>query len=388
MIYTLTKDALTIFIAGKPHQIHTSHQNFHHLLQIVKGELPTPTDAEIITLANTRTAVESALSQDTSGRVRLGANEIIIDGIPVHSHSTDRILGMLKEGLDIAPWITFMERLIENPSHHVFEELMEWMLAGNMPVTPDGHFLAYKKVDDNLQSYHASPDGTHLQHVVGEYVSMPRYQVDDVRTNTCSTGLHFASWDYLPHYHGSQGKVLLLQIDPADVVSIPVDYNHTKGRAAKYKVLSVMDPKDVEFAFNPYESTYVYTYEDEDDDNTNVNLSTLPDGAQVVCTSSYFDDGTFTEGEVYTVYNGMIRTDDHEWSDGEFAEFELVSEEPLFQAVRKVANPRDVVLCVAVCSSEGPYKAGQTYVLDYDGRIPAPDGYTGWSGDHGAWIRL
>ena len=60
---------------------------------------------------------------------------------------------------------------------------------------------------------------------------MPRNAVDDRRHNTCSTGLHFCSWAYLPHYHGAQGRVLVLKIDPANVVSIPSDYANAKGRA-------------------------------------------------------------------------------------------------------------------------------------------------------------
>jgi hypothetical protein len=37
----------------------------------------------------------------------------------------------------------------------------------------------------------------------------------------------------------SNGVLLVVEVDPADVVSIPVDYNRQKGRACKYKVLSI-----------------------------------------------------------------------------------------------------------------------------------------------------
>ena len=65
---------------------------------------------------------------------------------------------------------------------------------------------------------------------------MPRHKVDDRSENTCSHGLHFCSQSYLPHYAGGTGRILLLKIDPADVVSIPTDYNNAKGRACKYWV--------------------------------------------------------------------------------------------------------------------------------------------------------
>ena len=401
MIYTLTKDSLTIFLGGKPHQIDSTHQSFEQLLKIVKGEAETPSDEELKKLISIREVIQQKLANN--GRVRLGHNEIIIDGIPVHNYSTDRILEMLKQGVDINPWIRFMERLIENPSSHVFSELMEWMTKGNMPVTEDGHFLAYKKVDDNLRSYHPSPDGTHLQHVVGESVSMPRYQVDDVRHNTCSTGLHFCSWDYLPSYRGSSGRVLVLKIDPAKVVTIPSDYQHTKGRAEGYQVLSVLDPEDVEFAFSnnthPYEgwsyyeeeddnndddddySVYYYNYDDNEPDG--VDFTNLPNGAQVRCTEVLFDTKEFMEGKVYTVYLGHVRDETKVWNSGEQAVFELVSLEPKYQACSEVAGPGECVLCVAVRDPHMPYKAGHIYHLDAEAR---PMAFYG--GYDGAWIAM
>lgn len=73
----------------------------------------------------------------------------------------------------------------------------------------------------------------------GNTVSMPRYQVDSNRYNTCSVGLHFCSREYLPAFGCGDGeKVVLVKVNPADVVSIPVDYNNAKGRTWKYEVVS------------------------------------------------------------------------------------------------------------------------------------------------------
>ena len=59
------------------------------------------------------------------------------------------------------------------------------------------------------------------------------------KNQTCSSGLHFCSLDYLPNFgRGDGNRVVILEIDPADVVSIPSDYNNAKGRACRYKVIS------------------------------------------------------------------------------------------------------------------------------------------------------
>jgi hypothetical protein len=64
---------------------------------------------------------------------------------------------------------------------------------------------------------------------------MPRNQVDDNKDNTCSAGLHFCSFDYLKSFGGS--RIMILKINPADVVSIPSDYNQQKGRTWRYTVI-------------------------------------------------------------------------------------------------------------------------------------------------------
>jgi hypothetical protein len=68
---------------------------------------------------------------------------------------------------------------------------------------------------------------------------MNRQDVDDNCNNTCSTGLHFCSLNYLGSFGSSGDPVVILKIDPKDVVSIPVDYNNTKGRCCKYEVVGL-----------------------------------------------------------------------------------------------------------------------------------------------------
>jgi hypothetical protein len=82
---------------------------------------------------------------------------------------------------------------------------------------------------------------------------MERNQVDDDKDRTCSTGLHFCSQDYLPSFGSAQGnRVVIVKINPADVVSIPSDYNNAKGRACRYEVVGEIGNTGdkIEGAFN------------------------------------------------------------------------------------------------------------------------------------------
>jgi hypothetical protein len=77
---------------------------------------------------------------------------------------------------------------------------------------------------------------------------MARNKVDDNQNNTCSQGLHFCSEGYLKHFGGA--RTVIVKINPRDVVSIPNDYNQTKGRACRYEVIGEVgvNPDDkVEF---------------------------------------------------------------------------------------------------------------------------------------------
>jgi hypothetical protein len=54
-------------------------------------------------------------------------------------------------------------------------ELYGFLEKGNLPITNDGHFLAYKKVRKDYKDCHS---GT-MDNSIGQVVEMERNQVDD-----------------------------------------------------------------------------------------------------------------------------------------------------------------------------------------------------------------
>jgi hypothetical protein len=121
--------------------------------------------------------------------------------------------------------------MMQNPSHRSVNELYGFLENNNLPITSDGHFLAYKRVRDDYRDVHS---GT-MDNSVGQVVTMSRNEVDDNANNTCSSGLHFCSQEYLASFGGD--RTVIVKINPADVVSIPTDYNNSKGRACRYLVV-------------------------------------------------------------------------------------------------------------------------------------------------------
>jgi hypothetical protein len=56
------------------------------------------------------------------------------------------MLSILKMGFDVSRYVKFLELLIQNPSSSSVNELWDFMENNNLPISEDGHLLAYKKV--------------------------------------------------------------------------------------------------------------------------------------------------------------------------------------------------------------------------------------------------
>jgi hypothetical protein len=84
---------------------------------------------------------------------------------------------------------------------------------------------------------------------VGKIVQMTREAVDPDRRNECSTGLHFCSPGYLSGFASPTDPIMIVKIDPADVVAIPADYQNQKGRTWRYEVVGQVPPNEVAMTF-------------------------------------------------------------------------------------------------------------------------------------------
>jgi len=125
--------------------------------------------------------------------------------------------------------------------------------------------LAYKVVRSNFMDKHSG----RFDNSPGKTVEMPRAKVDDNDNNTCSSGLHACSKDYVKFFsNGSSDKLVVVKIAPEDVVSIPTDYNNTKLRCCKYLVVSEITAVDDPAFFGKRVYSAPLAYEPEGDDVT------------------------------------------------------------------------------------------------------------------------
>ena len=223
--YLIQGKNIVVVIDNRPYTITSTHIGYEKLKQAIR-------DSDWDTV--------KAVVDPAREILKYGAGHVAVQGSKVFYRDrelvgvmTQRLIEMYQDGFPVEPLILFMENLMQNPSKRAVEELYGFMEKGNLPLTPDGHFLAYKKVRADFLDIHS---GT-MSNAPGNIVEMERNAVDDDQNRTCSAGLHFCSKEYLNHFGGSDSRTVILKINPADVVSIPADYNATKGRACRYEVL-------------------------------------------------------------------------------------------------------------------------------------------------------
>lgn len=216
----------SIFLNGKSYMVDSNHVNYEKILEALKAS----DEVAIETLVN----VEKTISEFSNDHLKIENGNVTFKGQLVVNELTQTIVKFMKDGLPFKPLIRFFENLMNNPSYRAVQELYLFLQKGNLPITEDGCFLAFKNVRSNYKDIYSG----NFDNSVGKVLEMPRNFVDDNRDNTCSNGFHFCSIEYLPSFTDSNGgKTMVLKINPADVVSIPSDYNNTKGRCCKYEVV-------------------------------------------------------------------------------------------------------------------------------------------------------
>lgn len=241
LIYTGT--TISFHFEGTFHQAHKSHPNFTEIVSLAtSGDLRTASN-----LISIKGTVSKAL-KDTDAELR--GNEVFYKGNVVKGLLARRILDMVKQGVNAMPLLRFLDNLMDNPSKRAVDELYGFLEASKLPITDDGYFLAYKSVTSDFKDHYTRT----MDNSVGATVEMPRNQVDEDKDRTCSKGLHFAAYEYASSFY-SEGRLVVVKINPADVVAIPSDYNNQKGRACKYDIIEEVQRDDTKLVDAGYVST-------------------------------------------------------------------------------------------------------------------------------------
>ena len=244
---------INIVIDGKNYNIQASHPKFSDAItSIVNNDYD-----EFMNIVDPASKLSKLYASYEGIEVKDGSLYVFEE--QVHGVIAERILGLLNIGLDCTNVFKFILKLNLNPSKRAVDELYTFLEHKNLPLTDTGNFLAYKAVRNNFTDKHTGK----FLNTVDSVLEMPRNKVDDNKEVGCSYGFHAGTVEYALGFASHNDRLVLVEINPADVVSIPTDCNFQKLRTCKYKVVG-------EYERPLEEAIYPSRYETDNDDDVDI----------------------------------------------------------------------------------------------------------------------
>lgn len=282
--YSISQGSIVVVVNNSVETVTNANVNYEKIKEELKKE---PHDVEtILNLINRKAAIETF----GNGEITIEGNVVKFNGEAVNDSLTDKMLSVMDEGFSVAPWANFYANLQQNPSYNSRQALFNFLEKFQAPFTPDGCFIAFKRVrNDFMDIYSGKFDNS-----PGTVVEMDRRDVDENNSNTCSAGLHVAASSYLDGYaSASRAKTVMVKVNPKDVVAVPADYNFSKMRVCRYEVLADITVEEM----SSYEKEAVVDYSWSEDESEKVKTN-WEVGQYIVATESADD---ITEGESYRI---------------------------------------------------------------------------------------
>jgi hypothetical protein len=266
----------TVTLGGQPFQFDHTHPQYAGLVECTH----TDDEDEFVRLFNTGHEIENWSEGDFEFRDGF----LYFEDEQVASQPTSRVIEMIQQGFPHKPMLNYLTNLYDNVSERAVQESYTWSSHKGLPITDDGMMVGYKGVrphagetinvkngelkDGDLVDIYT---GKTFRNNVGDKCSMKRRQVCDDHTQGCSSGLHVGTYEYACNWAGNSGVVVLVKFNPANIVSVPSDCEHSKLRVSEYEVIAVareqleepvyMEDEDDDY---DYESVDAY-YDDEAD---------------------------------------------------------------------------------------------------------------------------
>ena len=210
-------------------------------------------------------------------------------------------------------YVAFLDNLHQNVNEDIRKQLFRWMeyenKAGNgFAITEDGCIVGYKGCNGSVLEPISAFAGTaivdgieikgKIPNKVGSVIKMPRSEVQYDPSVGCAQGLHVGTRNYAINW---APILLLVKVNPRDVVSVPYENDSQKMRVCEYTVLKVTDASEEHERFHP--SSYT---DDTEVDNEDLVLY-VDDVLELMDEEIYveYDNGAKNfSGTVIDVYEG------------------------------------------------------------------------------------
>jgi hypothetical protein len=164
-------------------------------------------------------------------------DQIFYQGEQLPAALEKKVLSIMADGLPLTHFEKLWENIIQNPACHVVNEsgFYDFLDYKELPITEDGCFLALSGSRSTKVLQGTVNERGQIYNGVGEVIEVQRRGVSDDRNVHCHEGsLHIGSLDYA---QGWARKLIIVKVNPKDVVSVPNDCGCQKCRVCKYEVV-------------------------------------------------------------------------------------------------------------------------------------------------------
>ncbi len=236
-MFFVSANAVTVVIDGESYSLASNHQMFNQIKDELKKDIiDWEKVKELCDITQTLRNWSGDNFKVIDGSFYYTKDNVLIKTNPI----LNRIMAAVYSGESHERFLNFFDKLLSNPTESSREELFLFLQACTLPITSDGDFLAYKVITENYKDKRTQT----FDNSIGATVKMSRLEVCGDRSITCSSGLHFCSKDYIRNFSSHGDRLVVIKVNPKDVVSIPDDYNNTKGRCCEYTVVAEIEDWD------------------------------------------------------------------------------------------------------------------------------------------------
>lgn len=243
MTYIINSNAIILILAGKKVRIEKTDLRYPNVLKALT--LPKEEQEDAIALLVTPISTKINQIHGQNG-FEVVDDEVFYKGEKLPNALVSKVKSIIRDGLPLDHFEKFWENLEQNPTASSVTGLLEFLEYKELPITEDGCFLAYKGLQEDYWSISGNTNtkvvkgqvdsAGRIFNGVGEELEVRRRDVDDNRSHHCSFGLHVGSLAYASEF--ARGRIVVVKVNPKDVVSVPTDCSCQKCRVTAYTVVS------------------------------------------------------------------------------------------------------------------------------------------------------
>jgi len=222
--FMISDESVTVYHEGRPWVVKKGSPHFINLKNALHEERWADVPGHL--------TVTKSIETWSNDKFEIKGNNVKYMGEEVPEDITARIVAMATNGENPTILFNFWERLSKNPSYRSVQQLYGFLKHSNIPLTPEGKILTYKSVRQDYKDVHSGK----FDNRPGVTNKMLRNKISDDQMVACDEGFHVGAMGYVRSFH-SGGRIVVCEVDPEHVVSVPQDSSAQKMRVCEYKVI-------------------------------------------------------------------------------------------------------------------------------------------------------